>query len=240
MGTHIETSAPSDDREPRTNGANSTDHVASSCYLAPFLRGSSVEVRHRGHKRAGPRHRHLQRRELRVVRFAWLGLLVLAHHRVLVSTQRGKRGCERCCCSWPCCSTEEEGDVPHEREDLSHVHCCHVPHRVRLRCVSSGWHADYADRCKQANSRSNEQFLLFLHRRIMVFDGEPRLLHGGLLFDICLLLSQELGPQGIQELLYRQACQVGRPLHPFLNAAGSNGVPLVPSFCRGTTGVQLH
>merc|ERR1712241_1145679 len=121
-----------------------------------------------------------------------------------------------------------------------HTVCVLVPHRVRLRCVSSGWHADYADRCKQANSRSNEQFFLFLHRRIMVFDGEPRLLHGGLLFDICLLLSQELGPQGIQELLHRQACQVGRPLHPLLNAAGSNDESLVPGLCRGSLGVQLR
>merc|ERR1711981_849962 len=123
MGTHIETSAPSDDREPATNGGKNTEDVARPCYLAPFLRGSSVEVRHRGHKCRRPRRRHLQRREPRAVRFAWLGLLVLAHHLVLVSTQRGKRGCGRCCCPCPSCSPEEEGDVPHEREDLSYVRC---------------------------------------------------------------------------------------------------------------------
>merc|ERR1712188_328040 len=64
------------------------DHVARLCSLASFLRGGRVEVRHRKHKCPRPRRRHLQRRELRAVRFAWLGLLVLAYHLVLVSSQR--------------------------------------------------------------------------------------------------------------------------------------------------------
>merc|ERR1712193_393585 len=40
------------------------------------------------------------------------------------------------CLFWPTISSwfrpKEESDVPHEREDLSYVHCRHVPHRVHL------------------------------------------------------------------------------------------------------------
>merc|ERR1712072_508364 len=99
MGKGIETSAPSN--EKRSPATTNTDNVDRPYYLAPFLRGSRVEVRSRGNRCPRPRHRHLQRRELRVVRFARLGLLVLAHHLVLVPSRRGEQGRrrwrERCC-----------------------------------------------------------------------------------------------------------------------------------------------